>query len=155
MGNPLSGRDLFGLRDYDECETRAVLFMVVKNLYPSKTRLGNYLFDNIPNVKTARALAGHGGLGGSIFDFKIMEEYEGEPMHFRVNGRIYGAAEFGNFSAGYAGVMYGLGGYSGVRVGGVVWDAIDGDKWDWDADSVADIDAGCGDGAKRIEGRKA
>ncbi|MFD0322478.1 RHS repeat-associated core domain-containing protein [Lysobacter gummosus] len=123
-GNPIIGLDPFGLKDYSECETNEELsYARWSVVYP-------------------------GSLLHAIINHTIVLDYRlNQPGDtFYVDGRRIGAAEFGNYIAGYAGIYYnGLGGYAGVRIGGLVFDIEDffaGREFDWDEDSVPDINAG-------------
>jgi len=136
--SPTSRIDPLGLKDHDECETRRILLKVYNNLNRSDTVSGK-LWDNIPAVRIWHGMQGHAG--GGTFDYKVAEEFDGDFHTFTIHGRSYSAAQFGNFAAGYAGGYFGLGGYSGVRLGGIAYDYIDGNS-DWDRDSIDDIDAG-------------
>jgi RHS repeat-associated protein len=155
-GRPGMNTDALGLKDYDECETRSILLMIIDNLYPDlgKGFLWRY-YDGNPMVKTYRAFNGHTGSGK--YDFKYMQEYIGVPVTFHINGTTYSAAQFGNFAAGYMGAWYGPGGYLSVRAGGVAFDIAE--NWgtsdsDWDDDSIPDIDAGYEMAKKEINSGK-
>jgi RHS repeat-associated protein len=138
-GNPLTGFDSFGLKDYSECETRLELFNVWRNLNPRDGFFGR-IYNSIPSLRLLRALDGH--IGGGTFDYKVKEEYEMEALTFNIHGKKYNAPQFGNFAAGYAGVYFGAGGYSGVRAGGIFYDNFIDGAGNWDADSIDDINAG-------------
>lgn len=66
---------------------------------------------------------------------------DGEVHTFEVRGGRMSAAQFGNYIAGYASGYGGVSSYAGMRVGGIIYDYIDGAS-NWDRDSVFDIDYG-------------
>ena len=74
-----------------------------------------------------------------------------------MNGEVRSPAEFGNYIAGYTGqYKWGERGYWGVRAVGVIFDAFDRTAdgkvvFDWDSDSVPDIDAGRADAILDLE----
>jgi hypothetical protein len=85
--------------------------------------------------------------GGGKYDFKT--HVPGDT--FVVDGKFMASDAFGNYAAGYGGQhAAGTLGYLGVRAGGVYFDFFDvgrlrrinNGKFDFDADSVPDIDAG-------------
>lgn len=85
--------------------------------------------------KLLNALKNHGA--GGKFDFKINQPGD----TFTLGGQSFTPAQFGNFTAGYAGEYFGFGGYEGVRLGGSLFDYIDGAR-NWDIDSIEMIDSG-------------
>ncbi|MEW5993893.1 MAG: RHS repeat-associated core domain-containing protein [Candidatus Zixiibacteriota bacterium] len=93
-------------------------------------------------------------LGGHKYDYKVLQPND----TFNVGGNLLRADEFGNYLAGYSGYKSGgMFGYFGVRAGGVLYDFTDSfwadllratrrpyddSRFDLDADSREQIDAG-------------
>ena len=124
-GNPYLLLDKFGLKAYSHAETVQLL---------NESR-GQNLLDMYKN---------HGYDGK--YDFKITHPSD----QFELDGNLLSAASFGNYIAGYAGQYnYGGFGYSSVRAAGIIFDIPD--DFDWDADSVKDIN----DGRQRAKDDKA
>lgn len=141
-GNPVNRIDPFGLKDHSECETLA---------FVDKARGGKF------ESSLSKALKGmiRSGPWGS-FDFKMRQPDD----TFLVGGRQLGAANFGNYIAGYAGTWAGgVLGYGAVRGAGVAFDygesRISGEAFDWDADSVPDINAGTDRAYAEMTGKRA
>jgi RHS repeat-associated protein len=129
-GNPLLMFDLFGLKDYSEAETKAILNQERED---AGAFLPLALFYMIRNHK-----------GGGRMDFGV----KGRSDTFDVGcGRKIDAYAFGNYIAGYGGVYFrGSDGYWGVRAAGLFFNAVEAagtsKKFDWDMGSVPSIDAG-------------
>jgi RHS repeat-associated protein len=146
--NPVNLWDPFGLRDYSEAETRLILDDATRD---SRGLLGMW-----------HMLLNHRGNGR--FDFKSTQPYD----TFCVNGRQLKPDQFGNYIAGYAAAQQdGATSFMApvalplVRGAGVMFDFADsvknrlgigfddGNVFDWDADSVPDINKGYQDGGRR------
>jgi RHS repeat-associated protein len=126
---PVFLMDYFGLKDWT-CEETEGLLAEMRTQSPFE------------------AFLNHNGRGK--YDFKSKDDKD----TFVVDGRTMPADAFGNYAAGYGGQhTAGSLGYLGVRAGGVFYDFFDAGRFsrvnnakpasfDFDADSVADINAG-------------
>jgi len=127
--NSINMVDLLGLKDYSEQETSDIL---------NKARCE---MDNTRWPWSLSKMADEHG-SGAKYDYKVNAEFD----TFVVNGRKLVSDQFGNFIAGYQGDNAGLFGYSGVRIAGWWFDYVESKArhipFDWDADSVPDINAG-------------
>jgi RHS repeat-associated protein len=129
-GNPVSRIDPWGLKDYTACETWAILDDAKRDMSAPLLQ------------RTANASRNHGAFGK--FDFKMNQP--NDTFAAPLAGRL-SAPEFGNFIAGYSGIIYGgRAGLSLVIAGGVLFDATDAmggrGTFDFDADSLKDIHNG-------------
>jgi RHS repeat-associated protein len=127
VGNdPVNALDPSGLYAWDACQTQQILDEI------RETETGDPLLAALNHKENGAYDFGVRNLGDT----------------FEVDGQVITASQFGNYVAGYAsayvGAPYGYSGidyaYSGVRVGGILYDTRSG--FDWDKDSVPDINAG-------------
>jgi hypothetical protein len=132
--------DPLGLREYSCAETQGIIDQARKQASPP-WGVFNAFNNHRPRGK---------------YDFKYYDAIDGVlDDYYNVDGRRMRSDAFGNYLAGYSG-EYAAGtiGYAGVRAGGIVIDFTDtlasrarlsnlpNNGFDWDMDSVPDINAG-------------
>ena len=133
--NPVSRIDPFGLKDYTQCETAALLDQEKRDA------------ESAPLVAASKLFNNH--RGGGTFDFAHNQPYD----TFNVSGEKYNASQFGNFIAGYGGAYFGgPAGVNMVKGAGIALNAMEsgvnfsigrqGRQFDGDRGSRPYIDAG-------------